>query len=748
MTCDQRWKGKITGVYERTSFVSADGRVIAVLRYVDTEFIAPDESLHPMISVLGYGLPERANNVLYELEGSWVSPSRYGWQFEFTSFREVVEKTEAGITTYLSRCLKGIGEKTAKDIYARFGLQTLDVLDNEPGKLIEIKGIGPKKLPRILESIAASRGARDLIALLSPEPYKVSQKKCVEIYKQYKENAMDTVLKHPYQLIAIKGIGFKLCDKIAMANGLDKTSDERIKAGLLQVLEEAENGGSSLFGFGNSGHLYIDAETEWLPLTATLLDTPEITMEKIRKNAKELQKMRKVKISHAASTCVYKYSTAVTEHQTAVDIVRLFTAECSYNVADIDRRIRSAELIGRIKLAEEQFEAVKMCLTNPFSVITGSPGTGKTTILKIALDVFQNANPKAAIQLAAPTGKAARRMRETTGYPASTIHSLLGLKGDEASSEAMTVDADFLVVDEASMVDIFLAEKLFSAIKSGTRVLLVGDVNQLPSVRPGAVLSEVIASKCIPTTELKRVFRQSNASNICINANAMTNGVCRMEYGDDFIFVPADSEEAAANVVMQQYMKEVKENGVENVIILSPFRESRETSADKLALAAREVLNPYSSKKSEIKNNGRIFRQGDRVMQIKNTETVVNGDVGEITFLAHQANMNVGHIMFETGDGVLDVPYEDDDFDFLKLAYACTIHKSQGSEYATVIMVLLPSHRIMLQRNLVYTGITRAKKKLILVGSEKALAEAIRNNKALARKTLLAYRISRLLLDE
>ena len=312
----------------------------------------------------------------------------------------------------------------------------------------------------------------------------------------------------------------------------------------------------------------------------------------------------------------------------------------------------------------------------------------------------------------------------------------------------MTVDADFLVVDEASMVDIFLAEKLFSAIKSGTRVLLVGDVNQLPSVRPGAVLSEVIASKCIPTTELKRVFRQSNASNICINANAMTNGVCRMEYGDDFIFVPADSEEAAANVVMQQYMKEVKENGVENVIILSPFRESRETSADKLALAAREVLNPYSSKKSEIKNNGRIFRQGDRVMQIKNTETVVNGDVGEITFLAHQANMNVGHIMFETGDGVLDVPYEDDDFDFLKLAYACTIHKSQGSEYATVIMVLLPSHRIMLQRNLVYTGIPRAKKKLILVGSEKALAEAIRNNKALARKTLLAYRISRLLLDE
>ena len=349
MTCDQRWKGKITGVYERTSFVSADGRVIAVLRYVDTEFIAPDESLHPMISVLGDGLPERANNVLYELEGSWVSHSRYGWQFEFTSFREVVEKTEAGITTYLSRCLKGIGEKTAKDIYARFGLQTLDVLDNEPGKLIEIKGIGPKKLPRILESIAASRGARDLIALLSPEPYKVSQKKCVEIYKQYKENAMDTVLKHPYQLIAIKGIGFKLCDKIAMANGLDKTSDERIKAGLLQVLEEAENGGSSLFGFGNSGHLYIDAETEWLPLTATLLDTPEITMEKIRKNAKELQKMRKVKISHAASTCVYKYSTAVTEHQTAVDIVRLFTAECAYNVADIDRRIRSAELIGRIK---------------------------------------------------------------------------------------------------------------------------------------------------------------------------------------------------------------------------------------------------------------------------------------------------------------------------------------------------------------------------------------------------------------
>ena len=536
---------------------------------------------------------------------------------------------------------------------------------------------------------------------------------------------MDIVRNHPYRLCELAGIAFKTADKLAMSMGIDPLSSERIDQALLYTLTDAET----------KGHLCLEKHA-FLKECLKLLDTAGMTQDMAASRAVRLIQEDRL-VTYGDS--VFKAKTAGIEESLAYEIVRKMRGSVE-EYPDLDDSISVEERVLRFRLAPVQREAVKMGLTSKLCVITGGPGTGKTSVQRALLDLYKKRFPAARIVCCAPTGKAARRMEQSTGVPSATVHRVLGLIANEDGQygDPETLDADLVLVDEVSMLDVYLAEKLFRSIPATARLILVGDSDQLPSVGPGAVLKEIIASGRVPVVRLDQVFRQKNGSRIAANAKLIRHGNLSLEYGPDFEFYDSTDMSVSAEIIESLYLQETARCGIDNVVLLSPYRQKTETGANALNQRLQGKVNPPSDGKMDAVHGQRRFRTGDKVMQIKNCEDINNGDVGYITSITGTQTESVVRIDF--GDGRL-VDYENADLDMLDLGYACTVHKSQGSEYKSVIINLQCAHSVMLVRPLIYTAITRAKEKVLIVGERRALCTAIRRIDTEQRGTKLAQRI-------
>ena len=709
-------------IFPRDAAASTTGFMIAIYRPCGVLKDAAGNILDQFKAV-GYCLPT-SDKVRYNMTGKWSKSQKHGIQFEVERYEEVITPTREGIIAYLaSGQIRGIGKKTAERIYDTFGQETLQVLDQEPKKLLTVRGISEKKLRKIVDSYLANRGARDVIAFLAP--HGVSPSRAVRLYREYGEETMDIVRNHPYRLCELAGIAFRTADKLAMSMGIDPLSPERIDQALLYTLTDAET----------KGHLCLEKHA-FLKECLKLLDTAGMTQDMAASRAVRLIQEDRL-VTYGDS--VFKAKTAGIEESLAYEIVRKMRGSVE-EYPDLDDSISGEERILRFRLAPEQREAVKMGLTSKLCVITGGPGTGKTSVQRALLDLYKKRFPAARIVCCAPTGKAARRMEQSTGVPSATVHRVLGLIANEDGQygDPETLDADLVLVDEVSMLDVYLAEKLFRSIPATARLILVGDSDQLPSVGPGAVLKEIIASGRVPVVRLDQVFRQKNGSRIAANAKLIRHGNLSLEYGPDFEFYDSTDMSVSAEIIESLYLQETARCGIDNVVLLSPYRQKTETGANALNQRLQGKVNPPADGKMDAVHGQRRFRTGDKVMQIKNCEDINNGDVGYIISITGTQTESVVRIDF--GDGRL-VDYENADLDMLDLGYACTVHKSQGSEYKSVIINLQCAHSVMLVRPLIYTAITRAKEKVLIVGERRALCTAIRRIDSEQRGTKLAQRI-------
>lgn len=684
-----------------------------------------DDKIH--FSVVGYGLPA-AQNMTYELSGRWEE-SRYGLQFHVETYTEVLPKTKEGIAAYLSSGLiKGIGEATAKQIVSQFGTETFSVIENNPQKLLEIRGITENKLKNILSSYHSSKGIQEILTFLSP--YGVTVNKAQKIQQHFGSRAIQVIQHSPFLLCDISGFGFKTVDEIARKVNFQPADPLRIEGGINCVLEEAKN----------QGHLFL-LHDEILKKADELLSecVPEgsITYRDIKTSFYNMCGNNKVILEDGRAYLpkLYQYET-----QTARRLSRILIRKADM-YHDLERHIREAQQKCGIRLSEKQYEAVKMCIENNCSIITGGPGTGKTTVLKVILNVYAELNSGKEILLTAPTGRAARKMAESTGYFfASTLHSALGMNSDDMRyDDDMVLSADFIIIDETSMLDMQMAYYLFESLGSRAKLLFVGDVDQLPSVGAGNVLKEMIDSRLVPVTVLDMVFRQKDTSRIALNAQSIKKGETKLLYGDDFQFIPAENAEEAASIICEEHQKYLDMYDLENIQVLTPFRAKSSAGAVNLNRTLQEIINPCTDKKQEISYGASSFRYHDKVMQMKNMDEVSNGDIGFVSMVRKDSDKPITVSFSESRFR----EYGKDELNSIDLAYATTIHKSQGSEYECVIIPILSSFYIMLQRALIYTGITRAKKKVILVGQKKAIFAAIHNNSNIKRNTALAERIQR-----
>lgn len=685
-----------------------------------------DAAGHPVTEVkaVGFFLPT-GENLSYELKGRWARDSKYGVQFEVEGYEEIITPTKEGIVGYLSSGqIKGIGPKTAEKIFQAFGTDTLRILDEEPERLLSIPGISEGKLKKIQESYLANRGARDVVAFLVP--HGVTPNRAVKVYQAFGKDSMDILRRHPYRLCEVAGIGFLTADQIARSLGLDPRSPERVDAALLHTLQEVEQ----------QGHLCLEKH-DLLRQSLKLLRTEGLTEAMAAVRAGRLVEENKLVTYHK---WVYRWPTAQAEEKLARQVASMLSFKQKGQEDGLAQKLSQIEGKLGLSLNGEQRQAVLTALGSPITILTGGPGTGKTMTQKALLALYREIHPEGKIVCCAPTGRAARRMEESTGVEASTIHRALKLMAGEDGAYAPPepLDADLVLVDEVSMMDIYLAGHLFHSLPPGCQLVLVGDADQLPSVGPGAVLSELIACGRIPVVRLSKIYRQSSGSRIAANAMLIRNGNLHLEYGSDFQFYECADLRHSADMVETLYLQEAARLGVDNVALLSPFRKRTETGVDALNLRLQEKVNPPDPAKSELTLGKRTFRLGDKVMQVKNFEDVSNGDIGKVTEV--DTAREEPFLTVDFGDGRVK-EYARPDLDRLDLAYAATIHKSQGSEYHTVIVNLQCAHAVMLTRPLLYTAITRAKMRVILVGERKALCMAIRRTDAERRGTRLAARI-------
>ena len=650
----------------------------------------------------GYELP-RTDAVELELDGEWTK-GKYGVQLQVEQWREIVPKTKSGVEGYLaSGLIKGIGPATAAQIVSRFGVETLDILQNHPERLLEIKGITESKLEDIKTSYAESRMLQDLMTLLSP--FKITPKTALKIYQHFGPASVDILKKSPFELCQVSGFGFLRVDAIVQKNGGDLHDPMRVKGALFWALEDSK---------GGKGHLFLPGET--LRKEALRLLNAKIPLPSLRLHEQEVTDVLQDMILHGEVVSVkdniYLPRTFAQEDETARRIaMRLVKPSAPER---IDQVLEQVKREMGLALSSKQEAAVYAAYRHSLSIITGSPGTGKTTVLK-TISGFDKAR---------------------------TLHSGLGLGSEEDDAnrnrKQEPLSADLIIVDEFSMVDMWLADKFFSRIKDGARVVLVGDPDQLPSVGAGNVFRELIDCGMIPVTVLDQIFRQSKDSLIAYNAKFINEGNTKLYFGPDFIFMASDNQAEAAERIIARYCREIAESGIDRVQILSPFRSEGAASAEQLNEAIREVVNPFRSAEEEIKIGVKVFRVNDRIMQTKNTAKVSNGDLGFIRYIKDDENGKRVGLDFGVGR---ELEYSVEDMVNLDLAYATTIHKAMGSEYETVIMPLLKAHTVMLYRNLLYTGITRAKKRVVLIGQKQVLFMAIHRNEIVKRNTLLGARI-------
>lgn len=619
-------------------------------------------------TAVGYDLPI-TDAVDLELDGEWID-SKYGPQLKVEQCREIVKPTLEGIRGYLSSGLiKGIGEKTAGTIVARFGMDTLQILEKQPEQLLEIKGITLEKLEEIKTSYAESRMLRDLMTLLSP--FKITPKTALKIYEHFGAASLDILKKSPFELCQISGFGFRRVDAIVRKTDNRPHDPMRIRGALFCCLDDARH---------KKGHLFLSSETllkDTLKLLNEKLPLPDLWL-----HGKEVEIVLENMILNGSVVSnrsnVYLPKIFGQEDETARQIATLLITRPPKE--EINKLLPTILSDLCLSLSSKQEIAVRTAFHNNLSIITGPPGTGKTTVIKTILEVQKRLHKDTKLLLMAPTGRASRRMAESSGHSdAKTLHNGMGLTGEEAGNgwqkEKVMFEADLIIVDEFSMADMWLANQFFSRIKAGTKVILVGDPEQLPSVGAGNVFHELIHCGLIPVTVLDQIFRQNKDNLIALNAKLIQEGGTKLYYGNDFTFLPCEDQASAAEIIMNTYCREIAGSSIEKVQILTPFRSEGDTSSEHLNQALREMVNPFRCTEEDIQIGTKCFRVGDRIMQVKNTDAVSNGDLGFIRSIAETADGT--RIQLEFSDN-RKLTYAPENMAYVELAYATTIHKSMG----------------------------------------------------------------------
>lgn len=708
----------VRGIAERLLFEAPDSDYRV--------FRLHDEADDATYTVTGHGTKPLVGDRL-EIKGHWVQHKRYGRQFAADGWSRIIPESVDGIERFLgSGAVKGLGPALAHRVVAAFGKDTMKILERDPQRLLEVEGIGPKKLAVITESFYEEKQVNDIAYDL--EQHGVAGRYAGRLLQKYGDDVHYVLTEEPYRMIAeIDGIGFKTADQMALAYGMDRQDPQRLSAGLTYVLQTMTQ----------NGHVCIP-DAELVRRAAFILQADALGLHDILKEAIEVGQLCTADFQGT----VYVYTPEAYEEENYIarriqDMAAMKPLPMKTHVQlFLDRWQDSCHF----ELADKQREAVEKSLESGMTVITGGPGTGKTTVVQTIIRLAEQEGLR--IFLCAPTGRAAKRLAETTQRKAKTIHRLLIPDGRQGRiqvfeyNETKLLPADLVIVDEVSMLDMEMMYHLLSALKPQCRCILVGDADQLPSVGAGAVLHDIIASGQVPVVRLDTIFRQQEGGRIVTNAHLINSGRLPVVNEDpEFRFVEIEDEAQGAEKISALYNSELLETGDKFAVqVLSPMYKNP-CGVDNLNQLIQGRFNPPAEEKGELKGKNVIFRVGDKVMQKHNDyeKGVFNGDIGEI--FAIQKDMV--YVRYPEQD----VKYEGQEVDEITLAYAITVHKSQGSEYHTVIMVLVNSHAIMLQRNLFYTAVTRAKRKVILVGSKRAVQTAVQNQRTSRRFTLLIPRL-------
>ena len=670
-----------------------------------------------LVTLVGNLLEVPAGSVLL-CEGEWRVDKRYGQQFQCETWEEVMPATAYGIEKYLgSGLVKGIGPKFAKLIVGHFGTDTIEVIETDIERLYEVPGIGKKRVEKIRESWEKQKDIKNVMLFL--QCFGVSTAYAAKIYRQYGKESIDKVKENPYRLADdIWGIGFKTADGIARKMGYEMNDERRLRSGLIYTLNQ----------LADEGHCY--AEEEQLIATARhLLEADEECIRNAMTHAIETEDLM------LDDTAIYLPPFYYAECGTANRLNALVHTKEAGSIFTARFDLAKLQRETGIEYDEVQVEAIRQAIASKVMVLTGGPGTGKTTTTKAIIAALQSAGMR--ILLAAPTGRAAKRMSEATGMEAKTIHRLLEYNPQDGykRNDETPLEGDALIVDECSMIDIILMNNLTKALPTTMRLVLVGDIDQLPSVGAGNVLRDIIDSGVIPVVRLTRIFRQAQTSRIVMSAHAINRGcfpdISNGQHTDFFFMKQEEPEKVAETIVslVRDRLPKAYRQPTANIQVLTPMQRGVVGAAN-LNMALQQALNHNTA---ALARGGYTFKEGDRVMQLRNSydKDVYNGDLGYV----RSVDMEERTLAVDF-DGQI-VEYEASELDELTLAYATTIHKSQGSEYPIVVMPVLMTHYVMLQRNLIYTGITRAKKICVLVGQTKAFAYAIHNMKVLKRNTRL-----------
>ena len=690
-----------------------------------------------LVTVVGYLMSPTPGEIL-NLKGEWVNHPKFGEQFKVVEYKTTVPATVFGIERYLgSGLIKGLGPIMAGRIVKKFGKKTLDVIENDIEKLGTVEGVGKKRITMIQQAWDEQKEIRNVMLFL--QSHEVSSGYATKIFKQYGNRSVAVVTENPYRLATdIFGIGFVIADGIAEKLGVSKDSPLRVVAGIIYVLNQLSDEGHVFYPYKSlvkkSREILGVEKDNVVEALGSLAMDKRIIIEDINESIDEFK---------ANNKGVYLAKFHLCETSIASRLKTLLTVPKSIRNVTVENALHWVQGQLEITLAENQDKAIRCALENKIMVITGGPGTGKTTIINAVLKIFSKLGVKTL--LAAPTGRAAKRMSETSGHEAKTIHRLLEYsfsQGGFQKNEEKPLNCDLLILDEVSMIDTILMHHLLKAIPIFATVVLVGDVNQLPSVGAGNVLNDIIASGIVPVVELNEIFRQAQESRIVVNAHNINSGIVptfeNHEPDNDFYFIEQEDPEKVLQIILELTKTRIPGrfdlDPVDDIQVLTPMHKGVVGSGN-LNMALQESLNPSQEM---ITRGNRNFKVNDKVMQIRNNydKEVFNGDIGRIADL-RQDDYEIT-VMF---DG-RDVIYEFSDLDELVLAYAISVHKSQGSEYPAVIIPVLTQHYVLLQRNLIYTAVTRGRNLVVMVGTRKAFAMGVKNDKTQKRFTYLKNRLN------